>query len=461
MNAYLSSIWHRISRHTKKGGLFFFFRLVYSADLWIRRRFTKPGLLILGALIATAVVGIDTKQTVAYKGFAFLLSLILISIAINIFPRMRFTATRVLPRFGTVDETLYYLVHLHNKSRKPQRCLSFFENIEESLPSFEEFLNAQEPLEKKRNLFDRAIGYHRFLWLISQRKKAQAHELPVPTVHPATKEEIRAGIIPRQRGYLKLKGMTLCRPDPFGLFKSFLYIAREDSILVLPKLYPVPQVNLPGSRVYQSGGVALASSVGDSEEFISLRDYLPGDPLRKIHWRSWAKTGKPVVREYHDEFFIRHALVLDTFLTTEYSEIFEEAVSVAASFVYSMKTPESLLDLLFVEEKAYCFTSGRGLSHTDKMLEILASVKTCKHKEFSVLSSLIIERASMLSNCIIIFLTWDNERKEFIRRLEELDIPLLVMVITDHALSLPHDADYQENFHILEVGKIEEGLAQL
>ena len=39
-----------------------------------------------------------------------------------------------------------------------------------------------------------------------------------------------------------------------------------------------------------------------------------GDPLRKIHWRSWARRGKPVVKEYQEEYFSRIALVLDTFL---------------------------------------------------------------------------------------------------------------------------------------------------
>ena len=44
----------------------------------------------------------------------------------------------------------------------------------------------------------------------------------------------------------------------------------------------------------------------------SLRDYRPGDPLQRVHWKSFARTGRPVVKEYQDEFFERHALVLDT-----------------------------------------------------------------------------------------------------------------------------------------------------
>src|SRR5439155_587474 len=129
---------------------------------------------------------------------------------------------------------------------------------------------------------------------------------------------------------------------------------------------------LPGVRKYQRGGVALAGAVGDSEEFVSLRDYRPGDPLRRVHWRSAARVGRPVVKEYQDEFFVRHALVLDTFAEREESDVFEEAVSVAASIACSIQTKDSLLDLLFVGPETYCFTAGRGLGHTDHMLEVLA-----------------------------------------------------------------------------------------
>src|SRR2546430_12423661 len=48
--------------------------------------------------------------------------------------------------------------------------------------------------------------------------------------------------------------------------------------------------------------------------------------LRRVHWRSAARVGRPVVKEYQDEFFVRHALVLDTFAERAESDVFEEAV---------------------------------------------------------------------------------------------------------------------------------------
>ena len=114
----------------------------------------------------------------------------------------------------------------------------------------------------------------------------------------------------------------------------------------------------------QSGSVSLASSVGDSEEFVSLRDYRPGDPLRRIHWKSRAKTGQPVVREEQSEYFVRQALILDTFQPESESTILEEAISIAASFACDFHTQESLLDLMFVGLQSWATTTSTRLERS-------------------------------------------------------------------------------------------------
>src|SRR2546430_6820801 len=114
--------------------------------------------------------------------------------------------------------------------------------------------------------------------------------------------------------------------------------------------------------------------------------------LRRVHWRSAARVGRPVVKEYQDEFFVRHALVLDTFAERAESDVFEEAVSVAASLACSIQTQDSLLDLLFVGPETYCFTAGRGLGHTDRMLEVLAGVRPCRDRPFHALHRAVLER---------------------------------------------------------------------
>ncbi|RUS94343.1 DUF58 domain-containing protein [Trichormus variabilis] len=271
-------------------------------------------------------------------------------------------------------------------------------------------------------------------------------------------------ITPTHRGVMRFIGMTVARPDPFGLLNACQTISLPQSLLILPKLYNLPPIQLPGFRKYQSGGVALASSVGDAEEFRSLREYRPGDSLRKIHWKSWAKIGKPIVKEEQDEFFVRHGLILDTFQSVKYSEILESAISIAASLASEVQTQESLLDLMFVGNEAYCFTFGRGISHTEKMLEIMASVVACRDKSFDSLIPVVLDKISLLSGCICIFIAWDEQRKKLVNYLNQMGVNTLVLILTNNPNNLEkiEFRQYQlATFHILKLDKIQEDLMQL
>ena len=190
-----------------------------------------------------------------------------------------------------------------------------------------------------------------------------------------------------------------------------------------------------------------------------------GDPLRHIHWRSWAKTGKPIVKEFEDEFFVRHALVLDTFDEEPNSEVLEEAVSVASSFACTILTQESLLDLLFVGNQSYCFTAGRGVAHADQMLEILASVKNCPDKPFVALENLVLNHIGVVSGCICVLQRWDAARRKFVAKLKAVGVPLLVLIVVPTGGGISgaggNFSDAEGTVHVLEVGKVEEGLAKL
>ena len=441
-------------------------RLFSALSYRLKRRFTPAGKFVCAALIACAVVGVDTNQTVAYQAFTFLLALFLIALGgIILFPA-RFTVQRVLPRFVTASEPFTYHVIIQNCSNRKQKGLYLIENFADPRPSFEEFTMLREPEEEQRNAYDRLLKYHRWQWLLSRKlatgPKSKLAPHPLPELLPNEEGEMKLELTPSCRGILKFTGFTIARPDPLGLLYSLRTIENHQSVCVLSKRYIIPDLNLSGTRQYQSGGVALASSVGDSEEFRSLRDYRPGDPLRHIHWKSWAKIGKPVVKEYQDEFFIRHALVLDTFINALFDEAFEEAVAVASSLACSLQTQESLLDLMFVGERAYCFTSGRGISSAERMLEILAAAQPCRELPFGHLASLVLDRADLLTSIICVLLQWDDERREMIRRLKALNIPLIVLVITGRNMDKTPEpgpmSDTPERLHFLTVGKIRKKL---
>ena len=78
---------------------------------------------------------------------------------------------------------------------------------------------------------------------------------------------------------LRLIGTTIACPDPFGLFRSLRTIPSQQTMLIFPRRYPMSPFELPGTMKYQLGGVSVATSVGESEEFVSLREYRPGTHL--------------------------------------------------------------------------------------------------------------------------------------------------------------------------------------
>src|SRR5205807_649343 len=204
-----------------------------------------------------------------------------------------------------------------------QRGLVLLEDLADPSPSFDEFLRAREPGEERRNWFDRTVGYPRWAWLIERRRGAGIAPRPLPPLPEGGAREVEVALLPLRRGRLAFTGVTIARPDLFGLVNALVTIPLPGALVVLPKRYAVPDLALPRARKYQRGGVALAGAVGDAEEFVSLRDYRPGDPLRRVHWRSAARVGRPVVKEYQDEFFVRHALVLDTFAEHEERDVVE------------------------------------------------------------------------------------------------------------------------------------------
>ena len=200
----------------------------------------------------------------------------------------------------------------------------------------------------------------------------------------------------------------------------------------------------------------LAASVGNSEEFVGLRDYRPGDPLQRIHWKSYARIGEPVVREYQDEYFERHALILDTFAGADRAAAFEEAVSIASSLACTVNTQECLLDLMFVGAESYIYTAGRGQMTTGSLLEVLAGVQLCANKPFRTLQDAVTARRGLLTGSICILLTWDEARREFIRTLRSLGVPLMVLVVSAEPIEA-----HEPWLHVIVPGKVQEGLASL
>lgn len=440
------------------------YRFSSSVKLSLQRRFTPAGGLVIAAMFVAAGIGVDTSQAMAYQGFTLLLCLLLLSFIWSLFSKVRLTGRRFMPRVGTAGQPLHYTVVVSNPGDRLQDSIGVAEDTGDPRPTFVEFANTPEPGEKRRNPFDRFFRFYRWMWLVSLKQVARSIPAKIPAVPPGKQVEVAMQLVPHRRGRLSIQGLIFTVPDPFGLCRSHVRFPAPEKILILPRRYIVPNLDLGGTMQYHPGGVSLASSSGQSEEFMSVREYRRGDPLRHVHWKSTSKTGKLIVKEFQNEFFVRHALILDTFLEKNEEAVFEEAVSIAASFACALNTQESLLDLLFVGAQAYSFPAGQGVSQVDHMLEILAGVQPATEQKFSNLEALVLRQIALVSGCVCVFLKWDDERRALVEKMSAMAVPVVVLVLKSKGQPNPDfgpDLPPNARIHLLEQGKIQEGLTLL
>jgi len=439
-------------------------RAASSIRYFLATRFTLAGQFVLVGIVVTGILGLDTNRNVAYQVFTFLLALLLAALAYNRSFRPRIAVQRTLPRTGTVGIPIPYRLTVRNIGSKVITGIDLVEQLPDPRPTLAEFRAAVEAGYSFGTHWATTSWYRFWKGLAENNKIAESAALAGPPIPPRSEVEVRMEIMPLRRGRLELSDLIARRADPFGLANGRAFSKADQSLLIIPRRYALPDITLPGTRAYQRGGVTLSNSVADSEEFQSLREYRPGDPPRLIHWKSWARAGKPVIKEFQDEFFVRHALVLDTFFASGRDDLFEEAVSIAASFACTVQTQESLLDLMFVGAEAYCETAGRGQGRTERLLEVLACVKACRDKPYSLLSNFVLSRRESMSGCICVLLAWDEDRKRFVEQLISSGVTLMAMVVTDRERANIKAIDNAEPpawLHVLELGKIEEGLARL
>lgn len=445
--------------------LFRNFHLVYRFDQWIKRRFTQTGMVMLGALVISGVFGINTRATQSYQLFMLAFSALAIGAFWALFFRARFELVRRLPRFGTVGETLIYSVSVKNSGKRVQRGLQVREMLRARPPTAREFSRHRDTADIKRNWFDRHVGYPRWAAYMRWRRGASANESVLPDIPPGEWVSVRMHMTPHRRGFIRLETGLISRTDPLGVFRALCRAGRTESLLVLPKRYLVSWAELLGQSRDRLGGQSLAASTGGSEEFASLREYRPGDPLRHIHWKGWARMGEPVVREFHEECFVRQGLILDTFLPGDASEArFEEAVSVAASFACAAPAGSGTLELMFVGAEVYQVSSGQGPAAPDRLLEALACVQPTPDQAFARLRDAVVRRAHELSGCVCVLLSWDDDRRELVRTLRTLEIPLLVLVLAESGDDTPlHPgpmADCPARFKRLRAGHVQRDLVR-
>ncbi len=138
-----------------------------------------------------------------------------------------------------------------------------------------------------------------------------------------------------RRGRYRVGPIAVAASDPFGLARRTWTLGTTDEVTVCPRVHEILAPGQPGGRLVASvesvQARALVSEAG--EEFLTLREYEEGDDLRRVHWRSTARTGAVMVRQNEAQWRARAVVVLDVRAGAHDSTSFEVAVEATASIV--------------------------------------------------------------------------------------------------------------------------------
>jgi len=267
------------------------------------------------------------------------------------------------------------------------------------------------------------------------------------------------------RGRYVIESILPATVFPFGLWRDWYMCKVEKSILAYPKFQALHNLDMPVGRKYQPGGMALTSNVGDSTEFLSTREYRPGDSLRTIHWRSFARRGKPVVKEFQEEFFCRIALVLDTFITTAEAKTrrpdFEAAISLAAAVADQISRDEYVIDLFAAGPELYQLQAGRSLAYLDNVLDILACVEPCHEPAFQKLEPILLDGLENVTTTVVVLLAWDEARMRLLRAIRERGCALKVIFVGQNFGDLSAVDDFTPSHQCLTAEQIQQGVDNL
>ncbi|MBT8227921.1 MAG: DUF58 domain-containing protein [Dactylosporangium sp.] len=199
--------------------------------------------------------------------------------------------------------------------------------------------------------------------------------IPVPLLRlrAGKKTTVEYPVGTQRRGVVEIGPLRVVRRDPLGLVTMPRSHGDTDRVWVYPKVYPLAAVP-PG--VTRSLDGLIDRVPHGTITFDTLREYVIGDELRRVHWRTTARVGKLMVREHLDTSLPRLVLLLDDRALVypdaraATAETFESACEAAASIILAAARTELPVVLQLVSGPT-ARSSGRDRD-TRPALDLLA-----------------------------------------------------------------------------------------
>ncbi|MEV0943973.1 DUF58 domain-containing protein [Micromonospora wenchangensis] len=164
--------------------------------------------------------------------------------------------------------------------------------------------------------------------------------VPVLRLRPGRDTGLSYDVPTRRRGVLPVGPLRVTRRDPLGLYAATRAYGPTAVVRVHPRVHPLTAVPTGAGRSLdgRTDGVPHGSITFDS-----LREYVVGDELRRVHWRTSARVGELMVRENVDTSLPRIVVLLDNRAAGHP----DRSAGVAASFEAACEAAASLVVAAF------------------------------------------------------------------------------------------------------------------
>ena len=188
-----------------------------------------------------------------------------------------------------------------------------------------------------------------------------------------------------RRGGFPLGPTTLRVSDPLGLFHAERHFPAERTLVILPMVFPIQSFLSPAGLV--SGGAVIRRKTTDiTPHAAGVREYVTGDPMKRIHWPTSARRGSLMVKEFEQDPQAEVWLFLDAQDVVHYEvahRVKEQAADVMMlkvdAFLFSKKPefhlPPSSLEYA-VTIAASAFTSAAMRSRSRGARNFFSSMST-------------------------------------------------------------------------------------
>jgi uncharacterized protein (DUF58 family) len=177
-----------------------------------------------------------------------------------------------------------------------------------------------------------------------------------------------------RRGRFGLGPLVASVTDPFGIARREWTVEGTADVVVCPRVHAVVAPGVGAGREPGPDPTTTARGLVHDErgEFRSLRDYEIGDELRRVHWRTTARTGRLVVRQDEMPWLPRVSVVLDVRPSAFDERSFEDAIEAAASVCTSLRRERRPVSLA---TGAGLDLTGSGPAAPHALLEQLATLE--------------------------------------------------------------------------------------